>query len=35
MDILGGLLAQARYELSCFGDYPSPEYGRVTDGVLP
>ncbi len=35
MDILGGLLDQARYEYSCFGNYPSPKYGTVTDGVLP
>ena len=35
MDILGGLLDQARFEFSCFGDYPSPKYGSVTDGVLP
>lgn len=35
MDVLGGLLDTARYEFSCFGDYPSPNYGSVTDGVLP
>ena len=35
LEVLGGLLDQARYEYSCFADYPSPEYGSVTDGVLP
>ncbi|RMZ77021.1 hypothetical protein DV738_g4590, partial [Chaetothyriales sp. CBS 135597] len=35
LDILSGLLSQAQYEYSCFGDYPSPPYGSVTDGVPP
>ena len=35
LDTLGRLLGQARYEFSCFGDYPSLEYGSGTDGVLP
>ena len=33
MEILGGLLDEARYDFSCFGDYPSPKHGNVTDGV--
>lgn len=33
LDILGGLLDEAEYEYSCFGDYPSAKYGEITDGV--
>jgi hypothetical protein len=34
LDVLDGLLETARYEFSCFGEYDSPAYGTVTDGVL-
>lgn len=33
MTILGGLLEQARYEYSCFGEYPNADWLNVTDGV--
>ncbi|KAK8011696.1 3-phytase A [Apiospora arundinis] len=33
MRILDGLLEQAKYEYSCFGNYTSIPYGNVTDGV--
>lgn len=33
LDVLGGLLDQAMYDYSCFGDYASPKYGDTTDGV--
>jgi hypothetical protein len=33
LKIFGGLLDTARYEYSCFGNYPSVPYGNVTDGV--
>ncbi|KAL9115209.1 MAG: hypothetical protein Q9227_001003 [Pyrenula ochraceoflavens] len=33
LNILGGLLPQARYEYSCFAHYSVTPYGSVTDGV--
>lgn len=33
MNILSGLLETARYEYSCFGDYPAASWGNLTDGV--
>jgi hypothetical protein len=33
LEILGGLLDEARYEESCWGSYPSAAWGEVTDGV--
>ncbi len=33
LQILGGLLDQAQYHYSCFGKYPSPPYGSITNGV--
>lgn len=33
LKVLGGLLDQARYEYSCFGDYPAANWLNVTDGA--
>lgn len=33
MKILGGLLEQAKYEFSCFGNYEPADWGEITDGV--
>jgi hypothetical protein len=33
LDALSGLLERAQYEYSCFGQYPAPGYGNITDGV--
>ena len=33
LQILSGLLEQANYEYSCFGNYSSPPYGSITNGV--
>lgn len=33
MKILGGLLEQAKYEYSCFGEYEPAAWGEITDGV--
>ncbi len=33
LKVFGGLLDQARYDYSCFGNYPSVPYGNVTNGV--
>ena len=33
LKIFGGLLDSARFDYSCFGDYPAIPYGNVTDGV--
>lgn len=27
-------IKKAKYEESCFGDYPTPKYGDITDGVI-
>ena len=33
LQVFDGLLNTARFEYSCFGEYPSTPYGNVTDGV--
>ena len=33
LNILGGLLQQARYQYSCFGNYPATSWQNVTQGV--
>lgn len=33
MRLLDGLLAQAKYDYSCFGDYTAVPYGHITDGT--
>jgi hypothetical protein len=33
LDALSGMLEKAQYEYSCFGNYPAPGYGNITDGV--
>ena len=33
MSWLGGLLPTARYEYSCFANYPVEGYGNITNGV--
>ena len=35
MGVVEGLLQEAQYEFSCFGSYPAPAYGSVTNGVPP
>lgn len=33
LDVMGGLLEEARYEESCWGSYPSAAWGEISDGV--
>lgn len=33
IEVLSTKLQEAQYEYSCFGDYPSPPYGSITNGV--
>lgn len=33
LGILGGLLDQAQYEYSCFGDYKDADWGDLTNGA--
>jgi hypothetical protein len=35
MDIQRKGIEYADFEYSCFGDYPLPAYGEVSDGVPP